>query len=57
MLTRCTRLAGLPTAVLGRPEITPENIRNYRPKKILKFAEQTGLWNFDLKKDLLFSNL
>ena len=47
ILTRCTRLAGLRTAVLGRPEITPENIRNYRPKTILKFAMQTGLWNLD----------
>ena len=47
ILTRCTRLAGLRTAVLGRPEIKPENIRNYTPKKILKFAEKTGLWNFD----------
>ena len=47
ILTRCTRLAGLRTAVLGRPEIRPENIKDYRPKKILKFAMQTGLWNFD----------
>ena len=47
ILTRCTRQAGLRTAVLGRPEIKTEDIRNYRPKTILKYAEQTGLWNFD----------
>ena len=44
VMTTCPGLAGLRTAVLGKPILKPEEIRSKPIDRIMKFALQTDYW-------------
>ena len=47
ILTECPQLAGPRTAILGRPQINHKDLKDYRMEKLLRFAHETELWNYD----------
>ena len=46
VMTTCPGLAGPRTAILGKPVIGANDLKNFSIDKVLKFAKLTGYWNF-----------